>query len=63
MEINETEVYLDFHIYAILNFDLLIRCPFEVFFQVKPSHGSLNEELGETAVATPIPYLKSPMAK
>jgi hypothetical protein len=61
MKINETEVRLDFHIYAILNFDLLIGCPSEVCFQVKPSYGSRNEELGEIVIATPIPYPKSPM--
>jgi len=58
MEINETKVRLEFHIYAILDFDLLIGYPSEVLFQVKLSHGSLNKELGETAVATPIPYPK-----
>ena len=29
----------------------------------KPSHGGLDEKLGETIVATPIPYPKSPMEK
>jgi hypothetical protein len=50
--INETEVHLDFHIYAILDFDLLIGYPFEILFQEKPSHGSLNKEFGKTASAT-----------
>nr|AWA45036.1 putative retroelement [Saccharum spontaneum] len=63
MEINEIEVRLDFHIYVILDFNLLIGCPSEALFQVKPSHGSFNKELGETVVATPIPYPKSPMVK
>jgi len=63
VEIDKTEVVLDFHIFAILEFDLLIGYPLDKLFQVKPSHGSLNEELGETVVATPIPYPKSPMVK
>jgi hypothetical protein len=50
--INGTEVHLDFHIYAILDFDLLIGCPSEMFFHKKPTHGSLNEEFGKTAFAT-----------
>jgi hypothetical protein len=49
--INENEVHLDFHIYAILNFDLLIGCPSEMLFHKKPTHGSLNEEFGKTASA------------
>jgi hypothetical protein len=60
IEINETKVHLDFHIYAILDFDLLIGCPSEVLFQEKSSHGSLNEEFGKTASAT---HLDIPMAK
>jgi hypothetical protein len=50
--INETKVHLDFHIHAILDFDLLIGCPFEMLFHEKPTHGSLNEEFGKTASAT-----------
>jgi hypothetical protein len=47
--INETDVHLDFHIHAILNFDLLIGCPSKMLFHEKPTHGSLNEEFGKTA--------------
>jgi hypothetical protein len=61
--INETKVYLDFHIYAILEFDLLIGYPVEKLFQVKPSDGSLDEKLGITTSATLIPCPISPMAK
>ena len=32
IEINETEVHLDFHIFAILDFELLIGYPFEKLF-------------------------------
>jgi len=59
IEINETEVHLDFHIYAILDFDLLIGYPLEKLFQEKSSHGSLDEKLGTTTSSTPIPCPKS----
>ena len=59
IEINETEVHLDFHIFAILDFELLIGYPFEKLFQKKPTHGSLGEECGKTASAT---HLENPMA-
>ena len=59
-EINETEVHLDFHIFAILDFELLIGYPFEIFFQKKPPHGSLSKEFGKFASAT---HLDNPMAE
>jgi hypothetical protein len=61
--INKTKVYQDFHIYAILEFDLLIGYPIEKLFQEKPFDGSLDEKLGKTTSATPIVCPKSPMAK
>jgi hypothetical protein len=61
MEINETKVFLDFHIYAILDFDLLIGHPLKKF-QEKPSYGSLDERLGTTASANPIPCPERPKA-
>jgi len=60
IEINETEVDLDFNINAILDFDLLIGCPSEVLSQEKPSHGSLSEEFGKTTSAT---HLNIPMVE
>ena len=45
---NETEVCLDFHIYAILEFDILIGHPLENFIHEKPSHGGLDENVGNT---------------
>jgi hypothetical protein len=62
IEIHETEVFLDFHIYAILDFDLLIGYPLEKLFKEKPSHGSLNNNLG-TASAIHNPSLKNQKAK
>ena len=61
--IEKIEVHLDFHIFFILDFDLLIAYPFEKLFLEKPSHGSLNEKLGKTAFTTPISHPESPMAK
>ena len=58
VEINETEICLNFHIYAILEFDILIGHPLENLIQEKPSHGGLDEKLGTTASATPIPCPK-----
>jgi len=60
VRIDETEVHLDFHIYAILDFDLLIGYPLEKLFQEKSSHGSLSEEFGKIASAT---HLDIPMAE
>ena len=60
IKINETEVHLDFHIFAILDFELLIGYPFEIFFQKKPPHGSLSKEFGKFASAT---HLDNPMAE
>jgi hypothetical protein len=41
IKINETEVCLDFHIYAILDFDLLIGYPLEKIFKKNLSMGAL----------------------
>jgi hypothetical protein len=56
--IDKTEVHLDFHVFAILEFDLLIGDPFENIVQKEPR--SLNEEFGKTASAT---HSDTPMAK
>ena len=63
IKIEENEVHLDFHIYAILEFDILIGYPLENLIQKNPSHGGLDEKLGTTTSATPIPHLENPMAK
>jgi hypothetical protein len=54
---------LDFHIYAILEFDILIGHPLENLIQEKPFYGGLDEKLGTTASATLIPCLEIPVAK
>jgi hypothetical protein len=61
---HETEVHLDFHIYAILDFDHLIGYPLKKnFFKSKSSNGSLDEKLGTTASASHIPSFENPKAK
>ena len=47
IEINETEAHLDVHIYAILDFDLLIGCPSEILFQENLPFGALTKSLGK----------------
>ena len=49
--IDKIEVHLDFHIYDILDFDLLLGYPLE---KLLASHGSLDEMLRENASATSI---------
>ena len=58
--IDTIEVFIDFHIFAILEFDILIGYPLDKLFKEKPSHGSLDEKFGKTAFAT---HSKIPMAK
>jgi hypothetical protein len=61
--IDKIKVLIDLHIFAILEFDLLIGYPLDKLFQEKPPHGSLDEKFGKTAFTIPIPYPKSPMAE
>jgi hypothetical protein len=63
IKIDKIKVQLDFHIYPILNFDLLIGQPLEKFLEKKSSQWSLNNEFKKTAFTTPISYPEIPMAK
>ena len=56
--IDKLEVHLDFYIYDILDFDLLLGLRLE-----KTSHGSLDEKLRETSSATATPLLENLLAK
>ena len=59
--IDKIAVHLDFYIYDILDFDLLLGYPLDKFFI---SHqGSLDEMLRENASATATPCLENSMAK
>ena len=59
--IDKLEVHLDFYIYDILDFDLLLGLPLEKKFLA--SHGSLDEKLRETGSATATPHLENLLAK
>ena len=61
--IDKVEVFINFDIYAILEFDILIGYPLENLMQEKPSHGGHDENLGTTASATPITCPECPKAK
>ena len=60
IKIDKIKVSIDFHIFAILEFDLLLGHPIENIFQKKSSHGSLNEEFVKT---TPATHSDIPMAE
>ena len=58
--IDKLEVHLDFYIYDILDFDLLLVLPLE---KLLASHGSLDQKLRETGSATATPHLENLMAR
>jgi hypothetical protein len=51
--INKIKIFIDFHIYTILEFDILIGYPLENLIQEKSSHKELDEKFGKTASAIP----------
>ena len=58
--IDKIEVNLDFHIFDILDFDILLGSPLE---KLLASQGSLDEMLKKTASATAISCLENTMVK
>src|SRR6185369_13673624 len=58
--IDKLEVHLDFYIYDILDFDLILGLPLE---KLLASYGSLDEKLRETGSATATPHLENLLAK
>ena len=52
VKIDKIEIKLDFHIYPIVDFDLLIGYPLEMLLHEKSSQGSLKRKSGETTFAT-----------
>ena len=58
--IDKIEVNLDFHIFDILDFDLLLGSPFE---KLLTSQRSLDKMLRKAASATTTSCLENPMAK
>ncbi|RCV37715.1 hypothetical protein SETIT_8G085100v2 [Setaria italica] len=61
--IDKIEVCLDFHIFDILNFYLLLGYLLEKLLGEDASQGSLDEKLRETASAIATSCLENPMAK
>jgi hypothetical protein len=61
--IDKIEVCLDFYIYNVIYFDLLLGYPLEKLLQKNVSQGSLDEKLRETGSASATTYLENPMAK
>ncbi|CAN6372693.1 unnamed protein product [Urochloa humidicola] len=59
--IDKVEVSLDFHIFDVLNLDLLLGCPLEKLLD--NSQGSLDEKLREAAFTTAVSYLENPVVK
>ena len=58
--IDKIKMCLDFHVYDILYFDLLVGYPLE---KLLASHGSLDEMLRENASAIATPCLENHLAK
>ena len=50
VKIDKIEIKLDFHIYPILDFELLISYPLEMLLHKKSSQWSLKHKSGETAL-------------
>ena len=61
LTLNKIEVHLDFHIFDVLDFDLLIGYPLENL--LTSLQGSLAELLRETTFATATPYSENLLAK
>jgi len=59
LTLDKIEVHLDFHIFDILDFDLLLGSPFE---KLLASQGSLDKKLRKTTSAT-VSCLENFMAK
>jgi len=55
--IDKIEARLDFHIYHVINFDILLGYPLD---KLLASQGSLDEKLRKTSF---VPYLENPTAK
>ena len=60
ISIDKLEVHLDFYIYDILDFDLLLGYPLE---KLLASHGSLDEKLRKIISATTTPCLENLLVK
>ena len=59
--IDKIDVHLDFHIYDVIDFDLLLGYPSQP--KLLASHGSPDEKLREIASVTAISFLENTMVK
>ena len=60
---DKTEIALDFHVFGIQDFDILIGHPVEKMFQNISSLGTLNVTLGGKAISLPILRSKDSVAE
>jgi hypothetical protein len=63
VKIDKIEIKLDFHIYPIVDFEILICYPLEMLLHEKSSQGSLKHKSGETTFAILSSYLENPMVE
>jgi len=61
LTLDKIEVHLDFHIFDVLDFDLLIGYPLEI--SLTSHQWSLDEKVRETGSATATPHLENLLAK
>ena len=61
LTLDKIEVHLDFHIFDVLDFDLIIGYPLEI--SLTSHQGSLAGLLRETAFATATPHSENLLAK
>ena len=63
VKIDKIEIRLDFNVYSIFDFDLLIGSPLENLLHEKSQQGRLCYETGKTALTSPISCLEIPMTE
>ena len=60
---NNVEVALDFHVFDIQDFDIMIGHPLEKFFIELPTSGDLDIKLGRETFSIPITQAKNSMVE
>ena len=60
---DKAEIALDFHVFKVQDFDVLIGQPVEVLFQIISSSGTLDVTLGGRAFSLPILWSKDSLAE
>jgi len=59
----KAEIALDFHVFEVQDFDILIGQPVEKLFQIISSSGTLDVTLGGRYLSTPIFWSKDSLAE